>query len=227
MRLTPPTRLLPTIADVTEPAALPADLLAGYRRFREGRYVAAAERYARLAEAGQRPHSLVVACSDSRSAPEAIFDAGPGELFVVRNVAGLVPVFAPDAQPHGVSAALEYGVLALAVDSIVVLGHGRCGGITAALEEAGPLTATDFVGTWTAGLRDLAATIALPAAAADERRLELERRSIQQSIDHLRTFPWIRRRVDEGALALHGAWFDIGLGELHERGPRGWRRVTA
>jgi carbonic anhydrase len=212
---------------VTDSAALPPELAAGYTRFRAGRYAADAERYAHLAEAGQRPHTLVVACSDSRSAPEAIFDAGPGELFVVRNVAGLVPVFAPDARPHGVSAALEYGVVALRVDSIVMLGHGRCGGIAAALEPAGPLTATAFVGAWTAGLRQLAATLGLPPGAAPaERRLALERRAIEQSIDHLRTFPWIRRRVEDGALGLHGAWFDIALGELHEFGPGGWRRVA-
>jgi carbonic anhydrase len=211
---------------MVEPAALPPELRDGYRRFREGRYATDAERYRHLAEAGQRPHTLVVSCSDSRSAPESVFDAGPGELFVVRNVAGLVPVFAPDARPHGVSAALEYGVVALSVDSVVVLGHGRCGGIAAALEPAGPLTATDFVGAWTAGLRDLAATIAMPLSAAPEdRRLALERRSIEASIEHLRTFPWIRHREDDGALALHGAWFDIALGELHELGPRGWHRV--
>ena len=213
---------------MTGPASRPADLLAGYGRFRTGRYTADAERYRHLAEAGQRPHALVVACSDSRSAPEAIFDVGPGELFVIRNVAGLVPVFAPDARPHGVSAALEYGVVGLGVDSIVVLGHGRCGGIAAALEGAGPLTSTDFVGAWTAGLRDLAATIALPPGASpEERRLALERRSIEQSIVHLRTFPWIRRREADGSVALHGAWFDISLGELSELGPQGWRPVSA
>jgi carbonic anhydrase len=211
---------------MADPAALPPDLLDGYRRFRAGRYVSDAERYQRLADAGQRPHTLVVACSDSRTAPEAVFDAGPGELFVVRNVAGLVPVFAPDARAHGVSAALEYGVVALSVDSIVLLGHGRCGGIAAALEPAGPLTATDFVGAWISGLRDLAATIAMPPTARPEdRRLALERRSIETSVEHLRTFPWIRHREDDGALALHGAWFDIALGELHELSERGWHPV--
>jgi len=108
-------RLLPTIAAMPGLTPLPPDLVSGYARFRAGRYAVDAERYARLAEAGQRPHALVVACSDSRSAPEAIFDAGPGELFVVRNVAGLVPVFAPDARPHGVSATLEFGVVALGI----------------------------------------------------------------------------------------------------------------
>jgi carbonic anhydrase len=214
------------MAGMADASPLPPDLLDGYRRFRAGRYGIDSDRYRSLADAGQRPHTLVVACSDSRSAPEAIFDAGPGELFVVRNVAGLVPTFAPDARRHGVSAALEYGVLALRVNSIVVLGHGRCGGIAAALDETGPLTATDFVGTWIAGVRDLAATIALPASATpDAWRLELERRSVEQSIDHLRTFPWIRKREAAGEVALHGAWFDIALGELHELGSRGWHPV--
>ncbi|HLX33874.1 MAG TPA: carbonic anhydrase [Candidatus Limnocylindrales bacterium] len=211
---------------MTEPAGLPRSLVQGYGRFRAGRYAADADRYRHLAEAGQRPRTLVIACSDSRSAPEAVFDAGPGELFVVRNVAALVPVFALDAGAHGVSAALEYAVLALGVEEVVILGHGRCGGIAAALDPAAPLTSTDFVGTWTAGLRDLAESIALPPSAGDdERRLALERRSIEASIDHLRTFPWIRRREADGVLRLHGAWFDIALGELHEVGSTGWRPV--
>ena len=208
--------------------SLPAALVGWYDRFRAGRYAADAERYRTLAEAGQRPRTLVVACSDSRAAPEAVFDAGPGELFVVRNVGALVPVFAPDTMAHGVSAALEYAVLALEVRSIVVMGHGRCGGIAAALDDARPLSSTDFVGTWVAGLRDLAASTALPADATPEaRRLDLEHRSVERSIEHLRTFPWIASREADGRLALHGAWFDIALGELHELGPSGWVPVAS
>ncbi|HEY2915859.1 MAG TPA: carbonic anhydrase [Candidatus Limnocylindrales bacterium] len=207
-------------------AALPAPIVDGYRRFRADRYPAEADRYRRLAEAGQRPRTLIVACSDSRSAPESVFDAGPGELFVVRNVAALVPVFAPDATAHGVSAALEYGVLALEVEAIVVMGHGRCGGIAAALDDARPLSATDFVGTWIAGLRELAAEIDLDGdASPPDRRLALEHASVERSIEHLRTFPWIRSREADGRLALHGAWFDVSLGELHELGPAGWQPV--
>ena len=142
---------------MSQSAPLPASLTAmGTARFRGGRYVAdsAAIRGARRLRAATVDH--VVACSDSRSAPEAVFDAGPGELFVVRNVAGLVPVYAPDSAAHAASAALEYGVLALEVGSIVVMGHGRCGGIAAALYDPWPLSATDFLGTWIEGIRTLA-----------------------------------------------------------------------
>ncbi len=203
--------------------ALPADLLAGYHRFRDTRYRVERERYRRLEEDGQRPRTMVVACSDSRSGPEAVFDAGPGELFVVRNVAALVPVYAPDARNHAASAALEFAVLALGVRSIVVMGHGRCGGVAAALDAAAPLAVSDFIGTWVAGLRDLADELE-PADRADPAgsRRALELRSIEQSIVNLRTFPWIRSREAAGSLVLHGAWFDIGLGELQGLTDAGW-----
>ena len=205
---------------------LPADLVAGYGRFRATRYTDERERYRRLGEGGQRPAAMIVACSDSRAAPETVFDAGPGELFVVRNVAGLVPEYAPDARSHGASAALEFAVIALGVRSILVMSHGRCGGIAAALNDAAPLSTTDFVGAWVAGLRELATGLD-PADAADpERRATaLEHRSVEQSIGHLRTFPWIRAREQAGELALHGAWFDIALGELHGLGAGGWQRI--
>src|SRR3954468_18996421 len=120
--------------------ALPGELRDGYRRFRETRYEVERERYRSLEANGQRPATIVIACSDSRSAPETVFDALPGELFVVRNVGALVPVYAPDARSHAASAALEYAVLHLNVSSIVVMGHGRCGGVAAALGDATPLS---------------------------------------------------------------------------------------
>ena len=219
--------------------SLPAALVTGYASFRAGSYVAARDRYRQLAEGGQQPTTMVVACSDSRSAPEAVFDAGPGELFVVRNLAALVPPYAPDATLHGVSAALEYAVLALEVRSIVVMGHGRCGGIAAALEAPVPLSATDFVGRWIASVRDLAAELDTQArqdrqpgyggqpvaGAAEARRLALERRSIEHSLANLGTFPWVASRQGSGSLSLHGAWFDVGLGELHALGADGWAPV--
>jgi len=207
---------------------LPPDLDAGYRRFRAERYPQEAARYRRLSTEGQAPRTLVVACSDSRSGPEIVFDASPGELFVVRNVAALVPVYAPDSRSHATSAALEYGVLALGVATILIMGHGRCGGVQAAFNDAAPLTATDFIGTWVAGLRDLEALLGPEDVESHERRrTRLEHLTVEQSLVNLRTFPWVRAREDAGTLALRGAWFDIAFGELHALGAMGWERIGA
>lgn len=209
---------------------LPPDLLLGYERFRRTRYPLERDRYRSLADEGQRPRALVLACSDSRSAPETVFDAGPGELFVVRNVAALVPVFAPDAANHGASAALEFAVRFLGVPSIVVMGHGRCGGIAAALGDAGAddsadvTSATDFIGAWVRDIRALGAELRSVSDPV-RRRLALERASVERSIANLRTFPWIAEREREGDLSIAGAWFDIALGELHLLGTDGWRAV--
>ncbi len=206
--------------------ALPRELRAGFDRFRETRWATERQRYRRLAVEGQRPATMVVACSDSRVGPELLFDARPGELFAVRNVAALVPVYAPDAGNHAASAALEYAVLALGVRFIVVMGHGRCGGVAAALDGAAPLTDTDFIGTWVAGVRVLADELGMGTQADREQASrDLEHRSVEQSVANLRTFPWIESREIAGALALHGCWFDIASGELHELTPSGWSRV--
>ncbi|MEI7743966.1 MAG: carbonic anhydrase [Chloroflexota bacterium] len=202
------------------------ELIDGYHRFRASRYPVEHERYLRLATDGQRPATMVIACSDSRSGPETVFDAVPGELFVVRNVAALVPVYAPDTHSHAASAALEYAVLALGVRSILVMGHGRCGGVAAAFDDAAPLTTTDFIGTWVAPLRDLAAELSPDDWADPARsRRELEFRSIEQSVVNLTTFPWIRSREKAGTLLLAGCWFDIAAGELWAMTPGGWDQV--
>jgi carbonic anhydrase len=205
--------------------ALPGELREGYRRFRQTRYQAEIERYRRLEADGQQPTTIVVACSDSRSSPETVFDAIPGELFVVRNVGALVPVYAPDSRSHAASSALEFAVLALGVRSIVVMGHGRCGAVARALDDSAPLTSTDFIGTWIAGIRDLADELEPTDWADPARARTLEFRTVEQSVVNLRTFPWIRSRETAGSLRLSGAWFDIGLGELHELGPDGWHVV--
>ena len=127
----------------------PENLLNGYKNFMSGRYADERERYRVLADTGQKPQTLFIACCDSRSAPETIFDCGPGELFVVRNVANMVPPFEPDGQYHATSAAIEYAVQVLKVKDIVVMGHGRCGGIQAALDpNLEPLSPGDFIGKW-------------------------------------------------------------------------------
>lgn len=208
------------------PAPMPDALLDGFRRFRAGRFTEERERYQRLIESGQHPRTMLIACSDSRSGPETVFDALPGELFVVRNVGALVPVYAPDSRNHAASAALEYAVLALGVSSIVVMGHGRCGGVAVALDDAAPLTSTDFIGSWMGALRDLADELEPSDWADPERsRRALEYRSVEQSLVNLRTFPWIRSRERAGTLRIAGCWFDIGLGELRELTPSGWRPV--
>jgi carbonic anhydrase len=196
--------------------ALPDDLLSGYRNFMGTRYASERERYRTLAEAGQTPKTMVIACCDSRAAPETIFDAGPGELFVVRNVANLVPSYTQDGERYGTLAALEFAVLGLKVENILVLGHGRCGGIQAALNTNGqPLTEDNFVGRWMELIKPV--TDQVPAEASvppSERQTALERISIRNSVRNLRTLPYVSEREQDGRLKLHGAWFDISAGEL-------------
>lgn len=199
----------------------PEPLLDGYRRFRNDRYAREQDRYRALAEQGQAPEVMVIACCDSRSAPETIFNTAPGEIFVVRNVANLVPPYEPDDRCHSTSAALEFAVRGLEVGHIVVLGHGRCGGIRAALHPAAePLSPDDFVGRWMSRLGPAADAIAENGALTDaERQTALERTSIRQSVANLRTFPCVSILEDRNRLSLHGAWFDIAEGELWTMDP--------
>jgi carbonic anhydrase len=206
----------PAAMEASPPDMLPDRLVSGYRNFRAGRYDAERERYLRLAEGGQKPRIMMIACCDSRAAPEVIFDASPGELFVVRNVANLVPPYTPDGGHHSTSAALEFAVLSLKVEHVVVMGHGRCGGVAAMVNRSDPLSRGDFIGQWLSAVRDIAEEEADRASApANERHTAVERAGVEHSLANLRTFPWIRSRESRGDLALHGAWFDIGLGELH------------
>ncbi|MBX3567930.1 MAG: carbonic anhydrase [Rhizobiaceae bacterium] len=195
---------------------LPDHMLAGYRNFMAGRFTTETGRYKSLAREGQAPETMVIACCDSRSAPEVVFDAGPGELFVLRNVANLIPPYEPDGQYHAASAALEFAVQSLKVKNIVVMGHGRCGGIRAALAPASePLSPGDFIGKWMSLLAPSAEAVNGNAMlTAGERQTSLERISIRYSIANLRTFPCVRILEQKGRLTLSGAWFDISSGEL-------------
>ena len=195
----------------------PSYLLDGYSQFMSGKYADERQRYHDLANVGQTPESMIIACCDSRAAPETIFGAGPGELFVVRNVANLVPPFAPDDEgQHGTSAALEFGVTQLGIKNIVVMGHGRCGGINAMLHpQDEPLAPGDFIGKWLSMLHPVAKEAHADADLTDEKRQTLaERLSIRNSILNLRTFPYIGELEAQNKIALHGAWFDIKTGEL-------------
>ena len=194
----------------------PTSLLDGYRSFKGNRSARDIALYHALARRGQTPQVMVIACCDSRAAPETIFDAAPGEIFVVRNVANLVPPYEPHDSCHSTSAALEFAVQSLEVRHIVVLGHGRCGGIRAVLQPAAePLSPGDFIGKWMKLLQPAAAAIADRDGLTDaERQTALERASIRHSLANLRTFPCVSILEDRGRLSLHGAWFDIADGEL-------------
>ena len=196
--------------------SFPQHLLDGHANFIAGRYAREKERIRDLAETGQTPSTLFIACCDSRAAPEMIFDAGPGELFVLRNVANLVPTYQPDGGQHGTSAAIEFAITGLHGSHLVVMGHGRCGGFKAALDpDMKPLDAGDFIGKWMSMLGELPTQLGQNTLmTAAERQTAMERISIRNSIRNLRTFPYVKKLEDEGKLAVHGAWFDISTGEL-------------
>jgi carbonic anhydrase len=194
-----------------------AHLVEGYRRFRETDYATHEGLYRQLFEQGQAPDTMVVACCDSRADPAMIFAARPGELFVVRNVANLVPPCEADGHYHGTSAALEFAVTGLGVRNIVVLGHARCGGIQAFLEHhEGTAEAPAFIAKWLSIVGDAHDRLAAPDAAGDasERQMQLEQASILNSLDNLATFPFVAERLRDGRLSVHGAYFSIGSGRL-------------
>ncbi|MGZ8329472.1 MAG: carbonic anhydrase [Rhodoplanes sp.] len=191
-------------------------LIDGYRRFRSEQWPRERDRFERLAQ-GQEPQALVIACSDSRVDPSMVFDAAPGELFVVRNVANLVPPFAPDAAYHGTSAAIEFAVRALHVPNVIVLGHGSCGGVQALLEGAPP-SVSDFVGQWMK-IGEPARQRALAGPHAHDRQQTCEQEIVRLSLDNLLSFRWVREAVEARRLRLWGCHFDIRTGLLQMIGP--------
>lgn len=184
-------------------------LIEGYRRFRATRWPEQHRVYASLAE-GQAPRFLVIACCDSRVDPATIFDAAPGEIFVIRNVANLVPPFEEGAGLHGTSAAIEFAVRRLKVETILVLGHARCGGITAALDTQGN-PGTTFLNGWIGLIEPAVRNL---ARMQDDPQTALERESVRLSIGRLLTFPFIAEPVARGELKLEGARFGIADGQL-------------
>jgi carbonic anhydrase len=193
----------------------PQHLIDGYRTFASERLPTEQSRYRELSERGQSPEVMVIGCCDSRVSPEAIFDAGPGELFVVRNIANLVPVYQPDEGAHGVSAALEYAVNVLRVKHIVVLGHAQCGGIRAFIDKIEPLSPGDFIGKWMA-------MFIKPGEVVEQRDHEtmqkfverIEKAAVFRSLENLMTFPFVKTQAASGALTVHGAYFGVAQGSL-------------
>ncbi len=193
----------------------PTQLFHGYQAFVETRLPLERSRYHALAETGQRPEVMVICCCNSRVSPEVIFDAHPGEMFVVRNVANLVPPYSPSGLTHGVSAALEFAVQILQVKHIVVMGHTHCGGVRAFVEHRDRPTVGDFIDNWMSLIEPAAKSVEHTIARADASYLgRLEQASIVTTLDNLMTFPEIRSRVDERHLQLLGAYFDVGSGDL-------------
>jgi carbonic anhydrase len=194
------------------------ELIEGYRRFRQTGWERERERWSDLAE-GQNPKVMVLACSDSRVDPSQIFDARPGQMFVVRNVANLAPPFETSGGYHGVSAALEFAVTQLEVEEVLVLGHGYCGGCAAAL--TGQFDEADhgeghFIAAWVDMLKGARETVRAGHAELDgEAFLAMEREAVKVSLANLRTFPWVIERETAGRLTLHGGHFSISEGRLY------------
>jgi carbonic anhydrase len=197
----------------------PDRLTQGYRAFLGDRFQREQSRYRDLAD-GQAPEVMVISCCDSRVSPEVIFDASPGELFVVRNVANLVPPYETGGQYHGTSAALEFAVQALRVKHIVVLGHARCGGIRAFADESAPLSPGDFIGRWMTLIGPAADRLGPRRGDLVDYLAKLELAAIENSLANLMTFPCVRILVERGKLHLHGAYFGIGTGVLLVRDPK-------
>lgn len=188
----------------------PETLLDGYKRFRSGRYKQDADKYAELGQ-GQSPKSMIISCADSRVDPTTIFDAGPGDLFIVRNVANIVPPCLPlESSLQGMSSALQFAVDSLKVEDIIVLGHSGCGGVAAALSSEKGQPVGDYIAQWVKLLSPAIAT--LPPEA--DKQNALETAGIRMSLQNLESFPFVTTAIKKRNLRLHGAWFCISSGEL-------------
>ena len=198
-------------------------LITGFKSFRESYWEDQPEFYQRLVEDGQKPEVMVIACSDSRVNPSIIAKAKPGELFIVRNVANLVPPYEPDSHYHGTSAAIEFAVRDLKVKHIVVLGHSHCGGIRRLCDGAGDGEGREFIDDWVS----IATQAVDKSLEGEARHRQVEREAVRVSLGNLKTFPWVAEQVKAGDLELHGWLFDLEIGDLfgHEDGKE-WKSLT-
>jgi carbonic anhydrase len=192
---------------------LPKTLIDGHFRFRRDDHAANRGRYEQLAELGQAPTAMVIACCDARVDVSAIFDAEPGSLFIMRNVANLVPPYEPEGKYHGTSAAVEYAVTALKIPHLIVLGHSHCGGVSTYRRGVRDnVPEHGFIGRWLTLLDNLPLVESDIFAYGDE--LAFEFAAVRSSIANLNTFPFIQKRVASGLLSLHGLHFDLATGQL-------------
>lgn len=193
--------------------------IAGYKRFRDGYFRQNREFLLKLAQQGQFPKIAIVSCCDSRVEPTIIFDCKPGDLFVIRNVANLVPPCESSDSYHGTSAALEFAVNGLDVESIIILGHTQCGGIMALMDNRQFSTPKSFISTWMKQLESVRSDISGDAnfVNQEQRYHACAQQGISQSLRNLMSFPWIRSRVDAGKLKLHGWYYDLNSAELFAR----------
>ena len=198
-------------------------LLDGFEAFRQRFILGEADRYAQL-RLGQAPRVLIIACSDSRVDPAVLTGAEPGDLFIVRNVAAIVPAYDPDGRPKGTSSAIEFAVKGLGVSEIIVLGHGSCGGMRLLAEEAaaGPDSpgSFEFVSDWVRPFTPVCSMVAEMEIQESRRQVAIEQGAILTSLTNLLSFPWLRQRISEDAIALHGWYFDLQMGELLHYDPK-------
>lgn len=210
---------MPASINDTGDSLLPTRLIKGYEDFLKGRFRREQERYDELGREGQKPETLLIGCADSRVSPEVIFDAGPGEIFVVRNIAALVPPYMPDVNLHGTSSCIEFAVLNLEVKHIVIMGHAGCGGVRAFVDAAAdPKRALprpdDFIGPWMSLIKPAAERLGPPQGSLDDYARRLGEAAVIHTLTNLRTFPYVREREASGKLALHGAIFGTADGRL-------------
>ncbi len=199
-----------------------ATFMAGFERFQEKYFAGDDSVFSRLRQ-GQNPRALVISCCDSRADPGMLMGAGPGDIFVVRNVANLVPPYRNGAEMPGIRADIEFAVKGLNVELIIILGHSGCGGIRALMDGEGTTASNfEFIGTWVSIAAAVRARVLLELAGESQavQAKECEHGAIALSLGNLLTFPWIRERVEAGTLALHGWYFDIDAGELLSYAPQ-------
>lgn len=194
-------------------------LIEGFRRFRQQHFIERPELYRQLVAQGQSPKALVIACSDSRVDPALITDSTPGDIFVVRNVANVVPPFVDDGKTHGTSAAIEFSVKHLKVPHIVIMGHSKCGGIRALMEGSHSSQTHGFIDPWMSVMKPARDIVKQEHAAADmdTQCQQCERAAVGVSLENLMGFPFVREAVHAGRLQLNGWYFDFEQGELFER----------